>query len=140
MDSIKVSDCMSRQFVSFEPEMPLVEAAVALVKNELLGGPVVDAQGHLIGWISEQDCIGAVSQVMYYEDRVAVVSDIMSKEVTKSAPDRNALDLAEDMKNHKRKIYPVVNSEDKVVGVISRRHILKEMLERITHPEAPNPQ
>lgn len=135
MDSITVADCMSRQFVSFSEEMPIVEAAVELVKNELLGGPVVNAQGHLVGWISEQDCIGVVSQVMYYEDRVATVSDVMSRNVTSVDTQRNAMDLAEDMKNHKRKIYPVVDSANKVLGVIARRHILKEMCERITHPE-----
>ena len=135
MDSIKVADCMSRQFVSFSEEMPIVEAAVELVKNELLGGPVVDTQGQLVGWISEQDCIGVVSQVMYYEDRVATVADVMSRDVTAVDTQRNAMDLAEDMKNHKRKIYPVVDSANKVLGVIARRHILKEMCERITHPE-----
>ena len=51
MDSIKVKDYMSRQFVSFSPDLPVLEAAQKLLKNELLGGPVVDDKGHLIGWI-----------------------------------------------------------------------------------------
>ncbi len=135
MDSIKVSDCMTHQFVSFSPNMPIVEAAVALVKNELLGGPVVDDQGYLKGWVSEQDCISVVSQVMYYEDRVATVEDVMTIDVTAVTPALNAMDVAENMKNHKRKVYPVIDDSNKVIGVISRRHILKEMCERITHPE-----
>ncbi|MAZ89409.1 MAG: hypothetical protein CL693_17395 [Cellvibrionaceae bacterium] len=132
MDSIRVSDCMSRQFVSFSAAMPIVEAAIELVKNELLGGPVVDDGGQLIGWISEQDCIGVVSQVLYYSDRVAMVNDVMSRELSTVTGDCNAMDLAEQMKNHKRKIYPVVDDSNKVIGVISRRHILKTMCERIT--------
>lgn len=135
MESIKVSDCMSRQFVSFSPAMPIVEAAVELVKNELLGGPVIDDAGRLVGWISEQDCIGVVSQVIYYSERVATVEDVMSRDVTSTDGERNAMDLAEDMKNHKRKIYPVVDMYNKVQGVISRRHILREMCERVTHPQ-----
>ncbi len=135
MDSITVSDCMSHQFVSFDPVTPVVEAAIELVKNELLGGPVVDEHGHLVGWISEQDCIGAVSQVMYYEDRVALVEDVMTREINSVGRSVNAMDLAENMKNHKRKIYPVVDDSNKVLGVISRRHILKEMCQRISHPE-----
>lgn len=135
MESIKVSDCMTHQFVSFLPTMSVVEAAMALVKNELLGGPVVDGQGYLKGWISEQDCISVVSQVMYYEDRVAMVEDVMTQDVTTVGPALNAMDIAENMKSHKRKVYPVVDQENKVVGVISRRHILKEMCERISHPD-----
>lgn len=135
MDSIKVSDCMTHQFVSFSPTMTVVEAAMALVKNELLGGPVVDEQGYLKGWVSEQDCISVVSQVMYYEDRVAMVEDVMTQDVTTVGPALNAMDIAENMKSHKRKVYPVVDQESKVIGVISRRHILKEMCERISHPD-----
>ncbi|WP_439133941.1 CBS domain-containing protein [Pseudomaricurvus sp.] len=135
MDSIKVSDCMSRQFVSFSPLTPVVEAAIALVKNELLGGPVVDEDGRLIGWISEQDCIGAVSQVAYYSQRVSVVEDVMSRVVTSVDGERNAMDLADDMKKQRRKVYPVVDASNRVLGVISRRHILKAMCALITKVE-----
>ncbi|MYM64543.1 CBS domain-containing protein [Pseudomaricurvus sp. HS19] len=131
MDSIKVADCMSRQYVSFSPSTPVVEAAMELLKNELLGGPVIDSAGKLVGWISEQDCISVVSQVMYYSDRVATVDDVMSRELSTVDPDRNAMDVAEDMKKMKRKLFPVVEGA-KVVGVVSRRHILRAMLKQVT--------
>lgn len=131
MDSIKVKDCMSRQFVSFSPDLPVLEAAQKLLKNELLGGPVVDDKGHLIGWISEQDCIGVVSQVLYFAERVAQVKDVMSQQVDAATADKNAMDLAEDMKNHKRKIYPVVDEDQRVIGVVSRRGILRRMCEAV---------
>ena len=131
MDSIKVADCMSRQYVSFSPATPVVEAAMELIKNELLGGPVIDGAGKLVGWISEQDCIGVVSQVMYYSDRVATVDNVMSRTVSAVDPERNAMDVAEDMKKMKRKLFPVVD-EGKVVGVVSRRHILRAMLKNVT--------
>lgn len=135
MDSIKISDCMSHQFVSFYPAMPVLEAATQLLKNELLGGPVIDDSGRLVGWISEQDCIGVVSQVIYYSERVAQVQDVMSVQVDSVRPDNSALDLAEDMKHHKRKIYPVVDDNNKVLGVVSRRSILRHMCEMVNHPE-----
>lgn len=132
MDSIKVEDCMSRQFVTFAVETPVVEAAMELIKNELLGGPVVGKDGALVGWISEQECIQVVSQVIYYSDRVATVNDVMTTEVSIVTADMNAMDVAESMQHSKRKLYPVVNEKNKVLGVISRRHILKAMLERVT--------
>ncbi|NHN38172.1 CBS domain-containing protein [Pseudomaricurvus alcaniphilus] len=135
METIKVSDCMSHQFVSFSPQLPVLEAATKLVKNELLGGPVVDEGGHLVGWISEQDCIGVVSQVIYYSERVAMVNDVMVTKVDSVRPGASALDLANDMKNHKRKIYPVVDDDNKVIGVVSRRNILRRMCHLVNHPE-----
>lgn len=135
MESIKISDCMSHQFVSFSPSEPVLEAATQLLKNELLGGPVIDDAGHLVGWISEQDCIGVVSQIIYYSERVAMVGDVMSKAVDSVMPEGSALDLANDMKNHKRKIYPVVDENKKVLGVVSRRNILRRMCDLVNHPE-----
>ena len=135
MDSIKVSDCMSESFVTFSPDMGVVEAAIKLVEHDLLGGPVVDEHGCLVGWISEQDCIGVVAQVVYYEDRVALVKETMTPQVSSVATNASALDLAEDMKNHKRKMYPVVDQNNKVIGVISRRNILRKICDVISHPE-----
>lgn len=135
MESIKVSDCMSRQFVSFSPKTPVLETATELLKNELLGGPVVDEKGCLIGWISEQDCIGAVSQVLYYSERVAMAEDVMSTKIDSVLPGASALDLANDMKNHKRKIYPVVDENNRVLGVVSRRNILRRMCELVYRPK-----
>ena len=135
MESIKVSDCMSHQFVSISLTESVLEAATKLLRNELLGGPVIDESGNLVGWISEQDCIGVVSQVLYYSERIAQVADVMSKTVDSVTPDQSALDLADDMKNHKRKIYPVVDENNKVLGVISRRSILRRMCEMVNNPE-----
>ncbi len=132
MDHLKVSDFMSRQFVTLTPDLPVVEAALALVKNELIGGPVVDGNGSLIGWLSEQDCLKTVSQVMYYADRVATVSDVMRKDVLAAKEDDNLLDLASLMEQQKPKIYPVVDPRNRVLGVISRRIILREMCNHIS--------
>ncbi len=131
MEHLKVSDCMSRQFATFTPEMPVVEAAMALVKNELIGGPVVDNQGALVGWISEQDCLGTVNQSMYYSERTATVADIMRKDVLTANESDNVVDLATFMQQQKPKIYPVVDEKRKVIGVVSRRIILKEMCRQI---------
>lgn len=127
MAPLTVGECMSKQFVTFTPQMPVVEAATALVRNELLGGPVVDDQGALIGWISEQDCLGTVAQVMYYADRVATVAAIMRRDLLTVRDDLSLHDLAGQMQADKPKIYPVVNAAGKLVGVISRRIVLREM-------------
>ncbi len=134
METIRVADCMSHQFVSFSSEMNVVEAATELVKNELLGGPVTDSAGRLCGWVSEQDCLAVVTQVIYYSERVATVADIMRADVLTAKAEDSVVDLAAQMQQQKPKIYPVVDSANKVVGVISRRLILREMCLRITNP------
>lgn len=135
MDSIKVSDCMSRHFVSFTADMSVIDAAILLVQNELLGGPVLDSEGHLMGWISEQDCLGVVNQVAYYAERVASVSDIMRTDLVTAHESDSFVDLAAKMAAHKPKNYPVVDDTNRVLGVISRRHILRKMCDLVSNPE-----
>ena len=128
---ITIEQCMSASFVSFTPSTPVVEAAAALVKNELLGGPVVDEKGQLMGWISEQDCLKTVIQVLYFSERVANVSDIMQTNVLTVTLSDNLIDVATRMLGQKPKIYPVINGNNKVLGVVSRRRILREMCKHI---------
>lgn len=132
-DALTIEECMSTQFVSFTSSTPVVQAATELVKNELLGGPVVDNEGYLLGWISEQDCLKTVIQVLYFSERVANVSDIMRTPVLTVSLNDNVIDLATQMLDLKPKIYPVVNENKKVIGVISRRRILREMCSRIAN-------
>lgn len=131
METHIVADWMRRQFITLSPDMPVVQAASVLVTNELLGGPVVDEAGTLIGWISEQDCVSAVLQVYYHGDRVATVADVMRRDVLTVRPEDSIFDLANQMRGQKPKIYPVIDEQHKVLGVISRRQVLRKMCENM---------
>ena len=129
---LTIENCMSRKFVSFKPGMPVVEAAMSLVTNELIGGPVTDDDGRLVGWISEQDCLKTVMNVLYYSERVATVAKVMHPDVLTVNLSDDPIDLANQMLGAKPKIYPVVDDHGHVVGVISRRRILRAMCQRIS--------
>jgi predicted transcriptional regulator len=85
---------------------------------------VVDSQGHLDGWVSEQDCIAVMLKEAYHCEQVAQVRDVMRKEVLAVGPDTSILDLAEMMMGQKPKIYPVVE-EGRLLGVISRHDVMQ---------------
>ncbi|MEE2604235.1 CBS domain-containing protein [uncultured Alcanivorax sp.] len=124
MDSVSINDLMCTRFATIHPEMPVVEASSKLIKLDMLGSPVTDKAGTLVGWISERECLQAALQVVYHNQRVATVRDLMQTEVLTVSLDDEVLGLAQQMLAAKPKIYPVVDSANKVVGVISRRHIL----------------
>ena len=124
MDSAILKDLMCTRFATIHPEMPVVEASSKLIQLEMLGSPVMDDAGTLVGWISERECLQAALQVVYHNQRVATVKDLMQTEVLTVSLDDDVLGLAQQMLAAKPKIYPVVDSANKVVGVISRRHIL----------------
>lgn len=125
MNTASIADYMTKDFATIHPDMPVVMAASKLMRHRILGGPVTDAQGQLLGWISEQECLQVAIQVAYYNQRVATVRDIMRTDVLSVTPAMDPVALAQQMLGDKPKSYPVVDAGGKVIGVITRRHILK---------------
>lgn len=124
MESLKAKDYMQTRPITFGADM-MVQAAVAkFLNSHQLGGPVVDALGHLVGWVSEQDCIAVMLKEAYYDEPMAQVRDVMRKEVLAVGPDTSILELAEMMMGQKPKIYPVVE-EGRLLGVISRHNVMQ---------------
>jgi len=131
MDSASIKECMNKSYANIYPDMPVVEASSCLIKQELLGSPVTDKVGNLLGWISEHECLKAALQVMYYNQRVATVQDIMRTDVLTVSLEDDVLTLAQQMLEAKPKIYPVVDGGNKVLGVISRRHLLNMLDQKL---------
>ena len=95
MDLPKIESCMSKEFATIKPEMPVAEASRHLIKKPLFGGPVINDDGTLAGWVSEQDCLKVTIQVVYLNQRVATVSEIMSKEVLTVKAEDDLLSIAQ---------------------------------------------
>jgi predicted transcriptional regulator len=77
MGSLKVSDYMNQRSVTFTSNMPVER----LLQTKQTGGPVIDAQNKVIGFLSEQDCLVQMIESSYYTEQVADVKDIMKTEV-----------------------------------------------------------
>ncbi len=124
MESLRVRDYMRKQPISFSPETQVAAAVEALLEQKQLGAPVLDDKRKVIGWVSEQDCLSRVLESTYHSERNAIVSDVMSTEVLSITPDLGIVDLAQQMTKDKPKIYPVLDEEGCLIGVISRRDVL----------------
>lgn len=123
METLKVKDYMDHQAVKFSPEMSLSAALDKVMKSKHLGGPVVDADGKVIGFISEQDLLTNLMKVAYTSQETHIVSDCMYKEVLSVSPELGIFELAAMMKVGKPKVYPVVDN-GKLLGIITRRDVL----------------
>ncbi|GGI84821.1 CBS domain-containing protein [Shewanella gelidii] len=123
MDSIKVSDHMDRQPVLLTEDMSLATAVELLLKQGKLGAPVVNSNGELIGFLSQQDCLAVMLKSSYHCDLVAIVKDCMRTDVLSVQLGDSVLHLAEQMLGQKPKVYPVIN-QGKVVGTINRTNVL----------------
>ena len=62
MKSVKVRDYMTTRLVSFAPDTNVVEAMDSFLKNRISGAPIVDAEGNMVGILSEVDLMQVVVQ------------------------------------------------------------------------------
>ncbi len=125
MESLKTSDYMNHRPVKFCAEMPVAEAVELLLSVKQTGGPVVDEQGTVIGFLSEADCLTQMIESTYYREQVARVKDIMRAEVLSVKPYMSVLELAQKMLGEKPKVYPVVDDDGVLLGTISRSDVLR---------------
>ena len=133
LKSIKVRDYMTRGLITLKPDMELFEAISLLQKNRISGAPVVDENGHLIGVLSEGDCLNAIIEDIYYEEAGGRVSEYMSTEVETIGPDEDIIDIAIDFNKKRKRRFPVIE-DGRLVGQISQRDILRAVLEIAQHP------
>ncbi|GAA0346736.1 CBS domain-containing protein [Bowmanella denitrificans] len=124
MESLQVSDYMNRRPVTFAPHMTVAEAVERLLHSRQTGGPVVDAERRLVGFLSEQDCLARMLESSFYREQVARVSDIMRQEVLSIKPYMSIIELAQKMLGEKPKVYPVVDDDGLLMGAITRADVL----------------
>ncbi len=124
MQSLKVVDYMNQHPVEFDVEMSVAQAVELLLAKQQTGGPVVDHNRCVVGFISERDCMEKMLASSYYREQVARVKDVMRTDVLTVRPFDSIIDLAQMMTGQKPKIYPVVDDLKKLIGTISRRDVL----------------
>ena len=89
------------------------------------GAPVVDKDGKLAGMISEQDCLRKILVGTYQGDIGGRVEDAMTSPVETVKMGASIVEVAEQMLATNRRRFPVVDSEGRLRGQISRRDLLK---------------
>ncbi|MDN7124214.1 CBS domain-containing protein [Pseudidiomarina terrestris] len=126
MQSMKVVEFMNRNPAVFTADMPIEAVVERLLKSRQRGGPVVDDERRVIGFISEQDCLAAMLRDTYHKEQSANVSDCMfSGEVLCVFAGDSITDVAQRMDLRKPKIYPVLDDDNRqLVGLITRTDVL----------------
>ncbi|UTV26772.1 CBS domain-containing protein [Photobacterium atrarenae] len=130
MESLKVKDYMNTRPVTFDPKMSLSQALGKLLLSKQIGGPVVDEQRKVVGFLSEQDMIHKLLKVGYHCQDTHNVQDCMRPEVLTVTPEDSIIELADVMTGQKPKIYPVVDN-GRLVGIITRRDVLTAISNQI---------
>ena len=124
-DLTKVRDLMDREFVRLKADMNISDAIHILLENRVTGATVVDDEDHIIGLLSELDCLKTLLNAAYeHMPSTGLVSEYMATDVFTVHPDTDIFKLADLFLEHWYRRFPVVE-DGKLVGQITRRDLLR---------------
>ena len=126
----RVRDFMSTELTILSPDENVLQAMRSLIERELSGAPVLDERGNLLGVLTQRDCLGVAFRSSYHGDSVATVADYMTREVETVDADMTLVEVIERFYASPRRRFPVLDG-GQVVGLISRRDVLRAFLEMI---------
>jgi CBS domain-containing protein len=147
------SQAMTRPVVTVSADATVFAAADILLGSRISAAPVVDADGKVVGIVSEADLmnrpeVGTVPAKSWLQRLLADnaflardyirshshrVADVMTKEVITATEHTQLAEIAKLMERHHIKRVPIVR-DGKVVGIVSRANLLQGLLAREPHP------
>ena len=117
---------MTTELVTVPPQTEITQVVQILITEDISGVLVVEESGALAGILTERDCISVASSAGYYDEWGGPVASFMTTAVETAHPDDNLVDIAVRMTNSPHRRFPVIE-EDKLVGLISRRDVLRAL-------------
>jgi len=120
---VKVGDVMTRDFISINPDISVLDCAKKMVKNHV-GSLVIQNKGELKGIITEKDIIWALTKKEKKDLSKIKCLDITSRKIATIRPDLDLIDALQRMKKTKFRRLPVV-VKNKVIGLLTLKDILR---------------
>jgi CBS domain-containing protein len=148
---LTAKDIMSKTVITLSPGMEIVTAAGILMDNHINGAPVVNESGAIMGILSRDDLVTQQKKIplpSYFMVLDALIplhsSGQVEKELEKIAattvehamtpdpvcvrPDTPVEDIATIMVDKKIHTLPVVDDDDRLVGIVGKEDILRTIL------------
>ncbi len=120
--SLKVKDYMTRDVITVTPDTTVREV-IRLIENTGHDGfPVVDSSGKVVGYVSSRDLLRKPATMR--------VEDIMSTQLYVAREYMDLRDAARVMFRTGHSKLPVVDSDGKLLGIITNADVIRSQIER----------
>jgi CBS domain-containing protein len=143
MSQQTAADIMTRDPITVAPDVPVTDAAHLMVEKRVGGLPVLDADGALVGLVTEGDLIMQDVKVHFptylhllggfifypgstdrFESELKKVADVMTSEPLTVSPDATVEDVATLLVDRDLGRVPVMEGE-RLVGIVSKSDIVR---------------
>jgi CBS domain-containing protein len=125
----RVKDIMTTHVVAVRPDAPYREMTAALRVHRVSGLPVVDAEGIVVGVVSETDLLTNLAMNRRPRRRHTptgelMAADLMTRPAVTTSPDELVTSVARLMSSRKLRRLPVVDRHGHLVGIVCRPDVL----------------
>lgn len=127
MSDLTVSALMGKHPMAIALGTELTEVVDKLLQHKASGLPVVDDNHRVVGFVSEQDCLRKLLISSYHCEGSLVVDEFMHDDPLTVEEGDSVVNVAEMMVTQKPKIYPVVDAQKRLVGLLSRHQVLRAL-------------
>jgi len=118
-------DVMSRNMITVRADTGIKEAIRLLVEHNITGLPVVSEDMQLLGIVTEKDVLRALYDTSIVRKTVA---DMMTSEISSFDENDELIKVYKSLMENNFRRVPVL-SEGKLVGLISRRDMIRFLFE-----------
>ncbi len=118
-------DIMSTELLTIQEGFSLEEALKILLNNRITGMPVVNKNQELIGVVSEYDLMVQISEMIQPEKADLSVPFKYSHTATSIPSTTELSEIIAMFIDKKYRRLPVVDAKKKLVGIITRRDLMK---------------
>ncbi len=119
------SDIMTRNVQTMKVGTSLEEVLKMLVNRKITGMPVVDAAGKMVGVVSEYDVLKQISSAKKLSHQAFQEPAEFTHSVDAVDEATPLNDIAERFVKAKYRRLPVVDSKGKLLGIITRRDLMR---------------
>lgn len=119
-----VRDYMDVEVATVAPDMEILEAIDFLIAHHVTGAPVVDADNHVVGILTELDCLKLLSVGNDGDVAQGKVADFMTKNPITLGPNTNIYYAAGVFLSHSFRRLPIVEG-GRLVGAITRFDLVR---------------
>ncbi|MFB6558374.1 CBS domain-containing protein [Streptomyces sp. NPDC056400] len=138
MKRIKVADLMTDEVVSVAPVTAFKDVAKLLAQYDISGVPVLDDEDRVVGVVSQTDLLAHTADPHTAGPHVSqrngsgtgppTAGDVMSAPAVTVHAEDTVADAARLMTRRSIERLPVVDVEDRLVGIVTRRDLLRTFL------------
>jgi CBS domain-containing protein len=155
--SLNAANIMTRNVATVRPESTVAEVARVLSQRDISAVPVCDAEGHVLGMLSEGDLMRPFGQEnalrrSWWLDLLAegnklapafldyiridhrLAGDLVARPVVTAPEEASVGEIADLLARHHIKRVPILR-DGKLVGIVSRGDIVRVMAHKLTAGE-----